>query len=75
MVLCTLLAPANADFPGFGALVKELRQTYDKPVAMVIYGGEASQRWVAELEGGRIPIFRTTRAAARALALLVQASL
>jgi acetyltransferase len=75
MVLCTLLAPANADFPGFGALVKELRQTYDKPVAMVIYGGEAGQRWVAELEGARIPIFRTTRAAARALALLVQASL
>ncbi len=75
LVLCTLLAPGNADFPEFGALVKELRLTYDKPVAMVIYGGDAGQRWTADLDGANVPIFRTTRAAVRALALLVQASL
>ena len=75
LVLCTLLAPGNADFPEFGALVKELRLTYDKPVAMVIYGGDAGQRWTADLDGANVPIFTTTRAAVRALALLVQASL
>jgi acetate---CoA ligase (ADP-forming) len=75
LVLCTLLAPGNADFPEFGALVKELRATYDKPVAMVIYGGDAGRRWTADLDGANVPIFRTTRAAVRALALLAQASL
>jgi acyl-CoA synthetase (NDP forming) len=75
LVLCTLLAPGNADFPDFGALVGHLRRTYDKPVAMVIYGGDAGRRWTADLEGANVPIFRTTRAAVRALALLVQASL
>jgi acetyltransferase len=75
LVLCTLLAPGNADFPEFGALVKELRQTYAKPVAMVIYGGDAGRRWIADLDGANVPIFPTTRAAVRALALQVQASL
>jgi len=74
VVLCTLLAPANADFPEFGALMRRLRQTYDKPVALVIYGGSAKTRWVAELEGANIPVFPTTRAAARALSALVQAT-
>jgi acetyltransferase len=69
-----LLAPANADFPEFGTLLRRLRHTYDKPVAMVIYGGEAAGRWTADLEGADIPIFKSTRAAVRALALLVQAT-
>ena len=67
LVLCTLLAPANADFPEFGELLRRLRRTYDKPVAVVIYGGEAEQRWIADLEGADVPIFKTTRAGARAL--------
>jgi acetyltransferase len=75
IVLCTLLAPGNADFPEFGALLRELRQTYDKPVAMVIYGGDAGRRWAADLDGANVPIFSSTRAAVRALALLVQATL
>ena len=58
LVLCTLLAPGNADFPEFGALVKELRLTYDKPVAMVIYGGDAGRRWTADLDGANVPIFQ-----------------
>jgi acetyltransferase len=75
LVLCTLLAPGNADFPEFGALVKELRQSHAKPVAMVIYGGDAGRRWIADLDGANVPIFPTTRAAVRALALQVQATL
>jgi acetate---CoA ligase (ADP-forming) len=75
LVLCTLLAPGNADFPEFGDLVRRLRRTYDKPVALVIYGGKAEQRWTAALEGAGVPIFKTTRAGARALSLMVEATM
>lgn len=75
LVLCTLLAPANADFAEFGALLRRLRQTYDKPVAVCIYGGSAGRRWVVDLEGANVPAFATTRAAVRALSLMVQATL
>lgn len=74
LVLCTLLAPANADFEGFGALVADLRRTYNKPVTMAIYGGSARGRWTNELEGANVPVYRTTREAARALSLMVQAT-
>jgi acyl-CoA synthetase (NDP forming) len=75
LVLCTLLAPGNADFAEFGDLMRRLRRTYDKPVALVIYGGEAERRWTADLEGANIPVFKTTRAGARALSLMVQATM
>jgi acetyltransferase len=75
LVLCTLLAPGNADFAEFGELMQRLRRSYEKPVAVVIYGGEAQQRWTADLERANVPVFRTTRAGARALSLLVQATL
>jgi acyl-CoA synthetase (NDP forming) len=75
VVLCTLLAPANADFPEFGELFRQLRRSYNKPVALVIYGGEAQQRWTTDLEGADVPIFKTTRAAVRALSLMVQATM
>jgi acetyltransferase len=75
LALCTLLAPGNADFAEFGDLMQRLRRTYDKPVALVIYGGDAQQRWTADLEGANIPVFKTTRAGARALSLMVQATL
>ncbi len=55
--------------------MRRLRRSHDKPVALVIYGGEAQQRWTADLEGANIPVFKTTRAGARALSLLVQATL
>ena len=75
LVLCTLLAPGNADFAGFGELMRRLRQTYDKPVVAVIYGGEAKQRWTTDLEGADIPVYETTRAGARALSLMAKATL
>jgi acyl-CoA synthetase (NDP forming) len=74
LVLCTLLAPANADFEGFGALVADLRRTHNKPVTMAIYGGSARVRWTNELEGANVPVYRTTREAVRALSLMVQAT-
>jgi acetyltransferase len=75
LVLCTLLAPANADFAEFGDLMRRLRRAYDKPVAMAIYGGDARERWSKSLKGTGILVLPTTRAAARALALLAQATL
>src|SRR6185312_16302727 len=75
LVLCTLLAPGNADFPEFGELLRRLRGAYDKPVALVIYGGEAQRRWTADLEGADVPIFHTTRAGVRALSLMVDATM
>jgi len=75
LVLCTLLAPGNADFAEFGELMLGLRRSHEKPVALVIYGGEARQRWTASLEGAGIPVFPTTRAAVRAIALMVEATL
>ncbi|MDC7787850.1 CoA-binding protein [Rhodoplanes sp. TEM] len=74
MLLCTLLAPGNADFPEFGDLMKRLRREHDKPVVLVIYGGAARERWVRDIEGAGIPVLRTTRDGARALALLAQAA-
>ena len=74
-MLCTLLAPGNADFAEFGNLMRQLRQDHAKPVTVAIYGGAARARWVAELEGANVPVFNTTREAARALSMLVQATL
>ena len=75
LVLCTLLAPGNADFAEFGELMRRLRDSHAKPVAVVIYGGAARRRWTASLEGANIPVFPTTRAAVRALALMAEATL
>lgn len=74
LVLCTLLAPPNADFPEMGALLRTLRRTYDKPVALVPYGSAAA-RWTLEVEGADIPVYRTVREGARALAAVANAAL
>src|SRR5437763_1407159 len=65
LVLCTLLAPGNADFPEFGELLRRLRRTYDKPVVLVIYGGAAQQRSTEGLAGAHGHLLTTTRAGAR----------
>ncbi len=69
LVLCTLLAPPNADFPEMGALLRRLRREYDKPVALVLYGAAAA-RWTEEIEGADIPVFSTVRAGTRALGMV-----
>jgi len=71
LVLCTLLAPPNADFPEMGALLRRLRETYDKPVALVLYGSAAA-RWTQEIEGAGIPVFSNVRAGVRTLSLIAQ---
>lgn len=72
LVLCTLLAPPNADFPEMGELLKGLRRQHDKPVALVVYGS-AGARWTLEVEGAGIPVFPTVRAGVRALAMVAKA--
>jgi acetyltransferase len=71
MLLCTLLAPANADFPEFGDVFRKIRERNpDKPVVMVVYGGAARDRWIKAVEGLGIPVYGSTRPAVRALAAL-----
>ncbi len=71
MLLCTLLAPPNADFPEFGDVFHDIRErNSDKPVVMVIYGGPARDRWTKAVEGLGIPVYAATRPAVRALAAL-----
>lgn len=71
MLLCTLLAPANADFPEFSEIFRDIRERNpDKPVVMVVYGGAARDRWIDAVEGLGIPVYGATRPAARALAAL-----
>ena len=71
MLLCTLLAPPNADFPEFGEVFRDIRErNSDKPVVMVIYGGPARDRWTKAVEGLGIPVYAATRPAVRALAAL-----
>ena len=71
MLLCTLLAPPNADFPEFGDVFREIRaRNPDKPVVMVIYGGPARERWTEAVEGLGIPVYGATRPAVRALAAI-----
>ena len=73
MLLCTLLAPANADFPEFGEVFRAIRERNpNKPVVMVIYGGSARERWIKAVEGLGIPVYGATRPAVRALAALTQ---
>lgn len=73
MVLCTLLAPPNADFPEMGELLATLRQSYRKPVALVAYGS-AGPRWAQDVEGQKIPVFATVRTGVRALMMMAKAS-
>jgi acetyltransferase len=71
ILLCTLLAPGNAAFDGFGAALAEIRKADPKkPIAMVIYGGDLRAQWITELEGLDIPVFASTDQAMRALAVL-----
>jgi acetyltransferase len=73
LVLCTLLAPPNADFAEMGDLLRRLRRSHDKPVALVLYGSAAA-RWTQEVEGADIPVFPTVRAGVRALTMVVKAA-
>jgi acetyltransferase len=73
LVLCTLLAPPNADFPEMGDLLRTLRRQYNKPFALVPYGSAAA-RWTEEVEGADIPVYPTVRAGVRALAMVAKSS-
>ena len=75
LVLCTLLAPGNADFAEFGELMKRLRRSTTSRSRCASMAGKRRQRWTAGPRGADVPVFKTTRAAVRALALMVQATM
>ena len=68
-VLCVLLGLANADIDGIREVFANARQQYpDKPVYVVILGGEVRERWLKQIDGLKVPVFDTTRIAIKALA-------
>ena len=76
LVLCTLLAPANADFAGIrrpdAAAAPDLRQAGD---GRDLWRRRPARAGSPISKAPNVPVFKTTRAAARALSLLVQATL
>lgn len=76
MVLALLLAVPNADFEGFREVFASLRARHPgKPLALVIHGGAGVRdRWLADLEGLNVPVFRSSSAAVRGLRALAVAA-
>jgi acetate---CoA ligase (ADP-forming) len=68
-VLVILLALANADFEGIRDVFATAQDRHpQKPLYGVIIGGAVKRRWLAEIEGLKVPIFDTTGMAVKALA-------
>jgi acyl-CoA synthetase (NDP forming) len=73
MVLVPALTPPNADFPETREVFARLRERHQTtPLAMVIVGGAARERWLRDLDGLGIPVYPSTAAAIRALAALAR---
>jgi acetyltransferase len=73
MVLVPALTPPNADFPETREVFARLRERHPTtPLAMVIVGGAARERWLRDLDGLGIPVYPSTAAAIRALAALAR---
>lgn len=71
MMLAMPLTPQNADFPEVREVFAGLRARHPGvPLAMVLTGGAARERWLREIEGLGIPVYPTVRAAVRALRAL-----
>jgi acyl-CoA synthetase (NDP forming) len=67
-VLVILLALANADFDGIREVFARAREQHpEKPLYMVMLGGQVKQRWIREIDGLKVPVFDTTRIAVKAL--------
>jgi acyl-CoA synthetase (NDP forming) len=67
-VVVILLGLANADFEGIREVfANAMQQQPEKPIYVVILGGEVKQRWTKELDGLHVPIFETTSIAVKAL--------
>lgn len=60
------LAVSNSDYPDVRSTYSEL-ESCGKPIFLVLQGGKVKDRWIAELEGLKIPIYPTARRALRVI--------
>jgi acetyltransferase len=68
MLLCILLPIPNADFREVRQVFARLRQVHpDKPIFLVLIGGEVKNRWLRDLEPLRLPVYAGPEAAVRAM--------
>ena len=67
-VLAIILAVPVADFDDVRGAFAGLRDRHpDKPLFLVIYGGEVREKWLHELEGTNTSVFPSSRLALRVL--------
>jgi acetyltransferase len=68
MLLCILLPIPNADFGAVRQVFARLQRAHPaKPLVLVLVGGRVKERWLAEMEPLRLPVYSDPAAAVRAL--------
>jgi acyl-CoA synthetase (NDP forming) len=68
MLLGILLPIPNADFAGVRQVFARLTRAHpDKPLFLILVGGQVKQRWLRELEPLHLPVFPDPRLAVRAM--------
>ena len=68
MMLCILLAIPNADFPEVHDVFERLTRSHpDKPVFLIVMGGQVRERWLTELDPLQLPAYADPRSAVRAM--------
>lgn len=69
--LFIMLAIKNATFDGIKELfVAAMKRHPEKPIFVVMIGGELKGRWVGELEGSSVPIYGGTELAIKSIAAM-----
>jgi acetyltransferase len=68
ILLCLLLGLPNSDITGIRDILANAIQLHSqKPVFLVIIGGEVKERWMRELEGLNVPIYSETSLAIKVI--------
>jgi acyl-CoA synthetase (NDP forming) len=71
MLLCVLLPIPNADFSNVRKVFKKLTDTHpDKPLFLIMLGGQVRQRWLRQLDSLHLPVYSDPRSAVRAMATM-----
>ena len=71
MLLCVLLPIPNADFSNVRKVFKKLTDAHpDKPLFLIMLGGQVRQRWLRQLDSLHLPVYSDPRSAVRAMAAM-----
>lgn len=75
-VLLIMLAVPNVDFEGVGEVFKLAREQHpNKPLHLVLHGGQVKERWVDAVEGLAIPVYDSTADAVRVMSSMARYAL